>query len=50
MIIYLVTNNINGKVYVGLTTRTLVYRKNIHKQTFKLGKKAKYKIYQAFAK
>lgn len=50
MIIYLITNTINNKVYVGLTTRTLGYRKNIHKQDWKLGRKSKYKLYQAFTK
>lgn len=31
LIIYRVTNNINGKIYIGLTTSTLPERKKVHK-------------------
>ncbi len=50
MIIYKITNTINNKVYVGQTINSLVYRKNIHKQDWKLGRKSQYKLYQAFTK
>lgn len=50
MIVYLARNSVNGKCYVGLTTRTLVYRRNIHKQTWKLGRSPNSKLYKAFTK
>lgn len=50
MIIYLVTNKINKKQYVGITIRSLTYRRNIHKQTWKLGRSPNSKLYQAFSK
>lgn len=50
MLIYKITNLTNGKCYVGQTINSLVYRKNIHKQDWKLGRKSKYRLYQAFDK
>ena len=50
VVIYRVTNKINGKLYVGQTCRTLVYRKNIHKQAWKLGRGKDYRLYKAFSK
>lgn len=50
MIIYKVTNQLNGKMYIGQTIVGLVNRKNAHKQDWKLGRKSKYRLYQAFDK
>ena len=50
MLIYKITNQVNGKCYIGQTINSLVYRKNIHKQDWKLGRKSKYRLYQAFDK
>ena len=50
MIIYLVRNTINNKCYIGLTTRTLTYRRNVHKQTWKLKRSPNSKLYKAFSK
>lgn len=35
MIVYKATNNINNKVYIGITTKTLEHRKSIHKKDSK---------------
>jgi group I intron endonuclease len=50
MIIYKITNSVNGKVYIGLSTKTLKERRSTHKQDFLSGKKIGYKLYKAFAK
>ena len=44
MIIYMATNNINNKKYIGQTVRTLNQRKTNHKSTAKLGKAKTYFI------
>ena len=50
MIVYLAKNTINGKCYVGITIRSLSYRRNIHKQAWKLGRSPNSKLYKAFSK
>lgn len=50
MLVYLVTNTVNNKHYVGITTRSLTYRRNIHKQSWKLGRSPNSKLYKAFSK
>lgn len=35
MLIYKATNNINGKIYIGQTTKTLEERKKYHKRDSK---------------
>lgn len=35
MIVYKATNKINNKIYIGITTKTLEYRKSIHKKDSK---------------
>jgi len=50
MLVYLVTNTINNKHYVGITIRSLTYRRNIHKQSWKLGRSPNSKLYKAFSK
>lgn len=48
MIIYKVTNKINGKVYIGQTTKTLEYRKMRHRTQVTC--RRKYPIHYAFIK
>lgn len=48
MLIYKITNNINGKIYIGQTRYSLEKRKSQHYQKFKSGVKTK--LYSAFRK
>ena len=50
MIVYLAKNVVNNKCYVGITIRSLTYRRNIHKQTWKLNRSPNSKLYKAFTK
>lgn len=50
MIVYLAKNVVNNKCYVGITIRSLTYRRNIHKQTWKLNRNPNSKLYKAFDK
>lgn len=48
-IIYKITNEVNGKAYIGLTTQGLLQRKREHVSRFKSGKRD-HKLYLAFRK
>lgn len=48
--IYIIQNNINDKVYIGQTTRTVEIRWNEHIRCAKSIRKSKSKLYQAMAK
>jgi group I intron endonuclease len=48
MIIYKITNTINGKIYIGKTTKSLNERKKTHLKRFRYGKKTH--LYSAFKK
>ena len=50
MIIYKVTNNINNKVYIGLTTQTLEQRKYCHLAEIKKGRLSHLYFYRAMRK
>lgn len=47
MIVYKVTNKINGKVYIGITTKTLEYRRKVHERD---SKRYNYLFYRALKK
>ena len=48
MIVYKVTNTINGMCYIGITTRQMSHRKYNHKRTYRNGVGTKNTIYQAY--
>lgn len=50
MIIYKATNNINGKVYIGLSTKTIWQRKSCHMSEMKRGRSSHLYFYRAIKK
>lgn len=48
MIIYKITNTVNGKIYIGKTTKSLTERKKSHFKRFRAGEKTH--LYNAFKK
>lgn len=50
MEVYLITNKVNGKLYVGQTTKDVATRWALHMSDFERGRKKNYPLYLAFAK